>query len=123
MNDDTLLLRQVHPTFVQNGTITSQVFRPTPKDENLLSVDNGDKISTRDSFERFCEQPNCNSAGVMAVTCQECKERELEVVEDGDPYPEHCSIDYSAHSKKQVEKIAKYLKRQAQSRGWQFQPS
>ena len=123
MNDDSLLLRQVHPTFVQNGTITSQVFRPTPKDENQLSVDNGDKISAKNSFDRFCSQPDCNSAGVMAVSCKECKERELEVIEDGVPTPEHCSIDFTGKSRKQVEKIAKYLKRQATDRGWQYQPS
>lgn len=41
MHQDTLLLRQVHPSFVQANNIssqvfniTSQVFRPTPKDEN-----------------------------------------------------------------------------------------
>lgn len=123
MKDDTLLLRQVHPTFVQHGTITSQVFRPTPKDENQLSVDDGDRISAEDSFDRFCNQPDCSLAGVMAVSCKECLERELEVIEDGVPHPEHCSIDFSAHSKNKVEKIAKHLKRNAQSRGWQFQPS
>jgi len=38
MTENTLLLRQVHPSFVQDGKITSQVFRPTPKDENKLSM-------------------------------------------------------------------------------------
>ena len=38
MNENTLLLRQIHPAFIQQNTITSQAFRPTPKDEKLLSV-------------------------------------------------------------------------------------
>ena len=42
VDSETLFLRQIHPTFVQNGRPTSQAFRPTPKDENQLSVYNGE---------------------------------------------------------------------------------
>ena len=59
MDPNTLLLRQVHPSFVQAENVsaqvfytlmqglavTSQVFKPTPKDENQLSVYNGDKFT------------------------------------------------------------------------------
>ncbi len=121
MNSATLLLRQVNPTFIQAGRITSQVFRPTPKDENMLSVDNGDMISAEDAFVRFTSEPNCHSIGVMAVSKEECDQHELPVSEDGEPYPEHCSIDFSGFSKKKVEKIAKFLKTLADRRGWQFQ--
>ena len=38
MNDDTLLYRQVHPNWTVDGGISWQAFRPTPKDEGLLSV-------------------------------------------------------------------------------------
>ena len=34
MTDDTLLLRQVNPAWIQAGRITSQVFRPTPTDQD-----------------------------------------------------------------------------------------
>ncbi len=118
MNPGTILLRQVHPSFVQDGRISSQVFRPTPKDEALLSVDNGDLISAEAAFQRFINWPECRSSGVMGVTCDECDQRSLPVLEDGAPHPEHCSIDFSALSKSQVEKAAKYLKHQAQVRGW-----
>ena len=121
MNSTTLLLRQVHPTFIQAGRITSQVFRPTPKDENKLSVDNGDMISAEDSYIRFISDPNCHSIGVMAVSREECEQQELPVLEDGEPYPEHCSIDYSGFSKKKVERIAKVLRTLADRRGWQYQ--
>ena len=38
MNDDTLLYHQVHPSWIVDGGISWQAFRPTPKDEGLLSV-------------------------------------------------------------------------------------
>jgi len=44
MKETTLLLRQINPAFVQLGRVTSQAFRPTPKDHDLLSAYNGDLI-------------------------------------------------------------------------------
>ena len=58
MTPQTLLLRQIHPSFIQAERITSQAFRPTPKDENKLSVDNGDQISADAAWQRFSRQPN-----------------------------------------------------------------
>lgn len=121
MNPDTLLLRQVHPSFVQQDRITSQVFRPTPKDENLLSVDNGDMISPVDSWKRFISNPSCQSAGVMAVSFAETEQANLAVIEDGTPYPEHCSIDFSDLSGGEIAKKAKKLKIAAEEKGWLHQ--
>ena len=121
MNADTLLLRQVHPSFVQQARITSQVFRPTPKDENLLSADNGDKISPFDSWKRFISNPSCLSAGVMAVSFAETEKENLPVIEDGTPYPEHCSIDFCNLSGGEIAKKAKKLKNAAEERGWLHQ--
>jgi len=45
MTDETLVHRQIHPSFVQAGFPTSQAFRPTPKDESKLSVYDGDMIT------------------------------------------------------------------------------
>ena len=47
MDNDTLLLRQVHPSWMVGDTISQQVFssqtfKPTPKDEGLLSMYNAD---------------------------------------------------------------------------------
>lgn len=120
MTPDTLLLRQVHPNFVQEGRVTSQAFRPTPKDEHRLSVDNGDRIQAKASWARFTSSPSCSSVGVMAVSQAECTAQALPVNEDGNPYPEHCSIDFSAFEKKEIERKAKVLSRQAQARGWLF---
>jgi len=42
MNDQTLLLRQVHPNFLPDGELSSQAFYPFPKDNGRLSVYDGD---------------------------------------------------------------------------------
>ncbi len=61
MTPDTLLLRQIHPSFVQDGRVTSQAFRPTPKDELRLSVDDGDRVGAEASWKRFTANPACKS--------------------------------------------------------------
>lgn len=121
MNQDTLLLRQINPGFVQNGRVTSQAFRPTPKDENLLSVYDGDQISPEESYEHFVGQPNCRSVGVQAVSLSECNSLELDARPDPEPFPEHAVIDFSNLSGNQVNKKAKRLQRKAQDRGWLHQ--
>lgn len=122
MNHQTLLLRQIHPSFIQAGRITSQAFRPTPKDENKLSVYDGDQITAEAAWQHFTSNPIFRSAGVMAVTQGQCVELALEVIANGEPFPEHASIDYSAFAKSEVEKKAKVLKGYAQARGWLYQP-
>ena len=120
MNTETLLLRQVPPGFIQEGRITSQVFRPTPKDENMLSTYNGDLISPADAWQHYTQSQLNKSVGVMAVSKGECDRNELNVIEDREPFPEHVSIDYSGKDRKCVERIAKILKTFAQERGWLF---
>lgn len=120
MTPDTLLLRQIHPSFMQYGRVTSQAFRPTPKDEGFLSVDDGDRISAESSWQRFITNPGCKSVGVQAVSQAECSAQALTVIEDGNPYPEHCSINFTAFDKKTIEKKSKLLRTQAETRGWLF---
>lgn len=120
MTPETLLLRQIHSSFVQDGRVTSQAFRPTPKDEYKLSVDNGDCVQPEASWRRFTANVNCKSTGVQAVTGAECQQQLLQVIEDGCPHPEHCYIDFSSSDKKAIEKKAKVLRAQAERRGWLF---
>lgn len=120
MTPETLLLRQIHPSFIQNGRVTSQAFRPTPKDEGFLSVDDGDRVSAEAAWQRFAGNPDCKSAGVQAISQAECAAQELAVIEDGQPHPEHCSVDFTAFDKKAIEKKSKLLRAQAETRGWLF---
>ena len=120
MTPDTLLLRQIHPAFVQAGRVTSQAFRPTPKDQSLLSVDNGSRISAAAAWQRFTAAPHCQSAGVQSVSCGECAQQNLPVHEDGTPYPEHCSIDFSGCNNSAAVKKSQKLRVLAEQRGWLF---
>ncbi len=120
MSPDTLLLRQIHPSFVQDGRVTSQAFRPTPKDELQLSVDNGDRVSAEQAWRRYTANPACASMGVQGLAQTDCTAQALPVIEDGQPHPEHCSIDFSAFDKKTIEKKSKLLRAAAEARGWLY---
>lgn len=120
MNNDTLLLRQIHPGFVQDGRPSSQAFRPTPKDEQMLSVYDGDQITPADAFEHYSKNLELGSSGVLAVSMEECGAIELSVTPDPAPFPEHALIDFSAHGKSTIEKKAKLLKAKAEARGWLY---
>jgi hypothetical protein len=129
MKEDTLLHRQIHPSWVQNDIISSQAFltenniaslsfTPSEKDNNKLSVYNGEKFSAEESFLHFTA--NYKSTGVLSVTIAEVNTiGELNVEEDNDPFEGHTVIDYSTVSSlTQVRKKAKKLKNIAVERGW-----
>src|SRR4051812_30920381 len=107
MRDETLLFRQVNPQWIQAGRVTSQVFRPTPKDEEKLSVYDGDKIEPEKSWEHFTQQLRFKSAGVLAVACLECNSEQLPVTPDPEPFPEHVVIVFQGLSGGQCEKKGK----------------
>lgn len=122
MTGDTELLRQVNPAWLQADRITSQVFKPTPKDGSLLSVYNGDLVDARQSWTHFTRGLGFLSSGVVAVTVRECSSLELMAREDPTPFPEHAVIDFAGFSRKQIERKAKKLSGYAQVRGWKFRP-
>ena len=127
MNINTLLLRQVHPSFVlkdnisvQVFTASSQTFRPTPKDDLKLSVYNNEKFSPQESYNHFISQEGNFSFEVLAVNSLECQKESLTCLEDNNPFDGHSIIDFSGKSKGQIEKSAKYLRSAAMSRGWLY---
>ena len=120
MNSGTLLLRQINPFWLQNGRVTSQAFRPTPKDEKLLSVYDGDLISPQNAWQHFTAS-GYPSVGVMAVTVGECLQLDLPSRSDSRPFAEHAVIDYSAFGTSLIEKKAKLLRVKAEQRNWLFQ--
>lgn len=120
MNDETLLLRQVHPSWAQNGRISSQVFRPTPKDGKRLSVYDGDQVTPEQAWRHFTEELELRSIGVVAVTVEECAARELPVIPDPRPFKAHVLIDFAGLSDNAIRKKAKYLKTAAEARGWRY---
>lgn len=121
MNSSTLLHRQINPSWIQAGRVTSMAFRPTPKDDMKLSVYNGDLIAPEGAWRHFTEVQGLQSAGVRSVSVEECQQLELEPIPDPAPFPEHAVIDFSnCASDNQREKRAKKLNVLAQNRGWLF---
>ncbi|AZQ59321.1 hypothetical protein EJ994_11070 [Maribacter sp. MJ134] len=126
MEENTLLHRQVHPSFIQGDRLSSlvfssQTFKPTPKDEKCLSVYNGDKYQPDESYEHYVDT-EMESVGVVSVSLQECNDIELPVVEDNIPFDGHSFIDYREKSNSQIKKKATLLKKKATERGWQYRP-
>lgn len=120
MTDDTELLRQVHPSWVQAGRATSQTFKPTPKDQGKLSTYDGDMIQPEPAWKHYTSK-NLASAGVLAVTVSEFKQEDLPAQFDGtDDFPCHVSVDYNGVPEKQIEKKSKRLRDVAHARGWKF---
>jgi|GEM_PF-2963774 len=71
MTASDLLLRQIHPGFIQRGRATSQAFRPTPKDEGQLSVYNGNMIEPQPVWQHYSEVLKKASVGARAVSRDE----------------------------------------------------
>ena len=123
MDADTLLYRQVHPKFVQEGRVTSQAFRPTSKDNKCLSVYNGDLITAEESWRHYTNSLSLESTGVLAVTKAECEQRELRVESDPGRFLEHAVIDFTGLGRSAIERKADSLKTAACARGWRYRPN
>ena len=120
MNAETMLFRQINPSFIQNGRVSSAALRPTPKDEKQLSVYDGDRITPKESYEHFTETLHCHSIGVLAVTVNECEGNSLSVLEDYTTFPSHALIDFTTKSNSETRKIAEHLRDSALTRGWVY---
>jgi hypothetical protein len=121
VNTTTLLHRQVNPSWIQSGRVTSQAFKPTPKDERRLSVYDGDLITPADAWQHYTESLGFSSVGVLSVTVGECQSLELSAEHDPKPFEEHAVIIFGESSNAQMEKRSKQLRALAIDRGWQFE--
>lgn len=118
MNDQTLLLRQVHPSFFPDGEVSSQAFMPFPKDDGKLSVDDGDQSTAEASHRYFTTTLGFESVGVWAVIGAEVAS--IELAYRSDPVsgnPAHAIIDFGTLTEKASRKLAKKLKKFAAERG------
>ena len=120
MNSGTLLHRQVNPSWVQQGRITSQVFKPTPKDSYRLSVYDGDQVTAHQAWLHYTTELGFASIGVVAVTVGECEALALRPEPDPEPFPAHAVIRFDGCTSGQIEKKAKRLKAVADARGWLY---
>ena len=122
MYHETSLWRQIHPSFMVASQPGSQAFRPTPKDQDLLSFDDGSRIPAEAAWQRHTGARGLASIGVLAVTVGECAGEGLPVIADGIPDPEHVSVAFRGITTGQRKAISKRLRAFAVARGWQFGP-
>ncbi|KAA1259501.1 hypothetical protein LF1_20350 [Rubripirellula obstinata] len=121
MNSDTILIRQIHPSFVQDGRVGSNAFCPTPKDEGKLSTYDGDKIDAEGAWQHYTGDLRHSSVGAYGFSVGECESLDLPVSEDPEPFPEHVLVDFTAHGSSAVKKKGKKLRKYAVDRGWLYQ--
>jgi hypothetical protein len=118
-----ILFRQIHPHFIQDGQICSPAFCPTPKDNNLLSVDRG-SLTTAQAARHLFVTNGGKSDAVYALSVEEFEQERLachsDPIEESDGVVEnlsHAVADFSVCSAQEQKKKAKRLKLKAIARG------
>lgn len=120
MTSTTLLLRQIHPNFVQEGFASSVAFRPNESDQGLLSAYNGDLITPEASWNHFTTVSKKKSVGATALTLDECAAESLPARPDPKPFPEHAVIDFTGVDERHWRTKSKKLQARARARGWSY---
>lgn len=134
MENDTLFHRHIHPSLIQNDTVSyqaflasaadiaSSVFIPSMRDEKKLSVYNGEVFSPKDSFDHYTQQ--LKSKGCLSVSKSECESIEpLIVINDNIPFKGHSYVDFTAvtpDTKNVIRAKAIRLREFAVKRNWTF---
>ncbi|MEU1939111.1 hypothetical protein ACH49O_17205 [Streptomyces coeruleorubidus] len=123
------LWRQVNPSWVHDGRVSSQLFRPTPKDTGEVSVTRASLVTPEAAYSHHTGVLGYASAGVYCVDVAEVHEVELRAiddsqVDDGDERPPaHAYIDFkSVQSKGAQQRRASKLRDNAEKHGWQYGP-
>jgi hypothetical protein len=114
---EELLYRQVHPSWIQAGRPTSQAFRPTSKDEGLLSVSRGACTTAEQAFRLHTEEKKLHSAGVWSVVVADCTSAGRVVYADPITHPvddaAHAVVDFTGLSAAKAQAVAGVLKAKA----------
>jgi hypothetical protein len=116
----TLLFRQIHPHFVQDGFASSVAFRPNDSDNGLMSVYDGDQITADSSWSHYTTISKKQSAGVTAITVDECTAESLIARPDPEAFLEHAVIDFTGVVERSWRSKSKKLQANAKSRGWLY---
>jgi hypothetical protein len=122
-DSDEVMLRQVHPNWIQKGDVTSAAFRPSPKDSNELSVDRSALVSAEAAFKNFKARGFVSEAvfgisvGEFSAESIPCFPAPIEPSENDSGNPTHAVANYSVHTKSQQQIVAQRLKLKAIARG------
>lgn len=121
-----LLLRQVHPNFMQAGRLWSRAFTPTDADNGELSVDRDTIISAKDAFERYLANKKLStSGGCWGVSVQEFSNLGLNTYSDPITDTEnptntnlaHALVNFAAYPTDKHKALGKAAHRKAADRG------
>lgn len=121
MTEATLLFRQIHPNFVQDGYASSRAFRPNEADNGLMSVYDGDLITAEASWTHYTTELKKQSVGAMALSVEEFSLHGLTARPDPEPFPEHAVVDFTGLEERHWRNKSKKLHALAIARGWVFQ--
>lgn len=120
---DELLYRQVHPQWLVDGEPSSQAFKPTRKDQGMLSVGLGSKTTPEKAFLHHIQTLRLSSGGTWAVTVGEVAAVELTSYEQPlERSPAHGFIDFRGLGRGATESRAKLLLAKARDRGCLYRP-
>lgn len=121
LEEETLLLRQIRKIHIQSGRITSQAFKPMPKDKKQLSVDNGAMVTPREAYQRFIRN-GWESIGVAGILVKECHECDLQVFNAPTRNNSaHTLVDFSGRTDSEIARCARILGSHATRRGLCYQ--
>jgi hypothetical protein len=117
-NPDDLLFRQIHPAWIDDGVPSSQAFKPTRKDDGMLSIALGGLSTAEGAFVHHTTVLKLASIGSWGVSVAEVSATGLtgyaEPLADS---PAHGFIDFRELTRGQVESKAKVLLAGARARG------
>jgi hypothetical protein len=102
LSDSTeVLLRSVHPSWVDQGKPTSLAFKPTGKDAGCLSVARSTVVTPQEHFDEFTGHLGLSSDGIWGVSVDEVQSASSRAIDDQlsssrpDPCPRgHSYVDY-----------------------------
>lgn len=125
---DELLYRQIHPSWVHDGKVSSQAFWPTEKDKGELSTSRSSKVSAKEAYDYHVETMSLQSDGAYAVSVAEVAGAGLVAVDDSatstELPPGHAFIDFKpVTSTNQRKRLGGTLRDCAEPRGWQYKPT
>ncbi len=117
------LHRNAHPSFVDNGRVSSQAFLLKAADKGQLSVQQNSKAVAAIAYKRYTAR-GLKSAGVWSVTVAECSELNVKAYDDPDIDDDsHAILNLTSYSVSQARKITDKLAKKARDRGCQYSPN
>jgi hypothetical protein len=120
---EEFLYRQVHPAWIDGGVPSSQAFKPTKKDDGMLSIALSSKTTAQEAFLHHTQVLKLPSGGTWAVSVGEVAAVALSTFRQPlNDNPAHGFIDFRDPGRNAIESKAKLPSAKARDRGCVYQP-